>query len=67
MRFAKLLTLSVSKTTVSQALRLININPDVYSDPERFIPERWLGKAGWELEKYFVPFSKGPRACIGLK
>ncbi|KAK1712990.1 hypothetical protein CaCOL14_012378 [Colletotrichum acutatum] len=53
-------------TTVSQALRLINVNPDVYLEPERFIPERWLGKAGWELEKYFVPFSKGPRACIGL-
>ncbi|KAK1705414.1 cytochrome P450 [Colletotrichum lupini] len=53
-------------TTVSQALRLINVNSDVYSEPERFIPERWLGKAGWDLEKYFVPFSKGPRACIGV-
>ncbi|KXH37991.1 hypothetical protein CSAL01_07922 [Colletotrichum salicis] len=53
-------------TTVSQALRLIHDNPDVYPEPENFVPERWLGKAGWELEKYYVPFGKGPRACIGL-
>ncbi|OHE93162.1 hypothetical protein CORC01_11574 [Colletotrichum orchidophilum] len=53
-------------TTVSQAVRTVHDNPELYSEPEKFIPERWLGKAGWELEKYFVPFSKGPRGCIGL-
>ncbi|KAF5526711.1 Cytochrome P450 monooxygenase BOT1 [Colletotrichum aenigma] len=44
----------------------IHDNPDIFPEPERFIPERWLGENGWELEKWFVPFSKGTRACIGL-
>ncbi|KAI8183253.1 Cytochrome P450 monooxygenase BOT1, partial [Colletotrichum sp. SAR 10_75] len=53
-------------STVSQAIRTIHDNPDIFPEPERFIPERWLGENGWELEKWFVPFSKGTRACIGL-
>ncbi|KAF9879564.1 elymoclavine monooxygenase [Colletotrichum karsti] len=53
-------------STVSQAIRIIHHNPDLFYEPEKFIPERWLGSDGWELEKWFVPFSKGPRACLGL-
>ncbi|KAJ0349027.1 hypothetical protein KNSL1_005073 [Colletotrichum chrysophilum] len=53
-------------STVSQAIRTIHDNPDIFPEPQRFIPERWLGENGWELEKWFVPFSKGTRACIGL-
>jgi benzoate 4-monooxygenase len=30
-----------------------------------FEPERWLGGGQAELEKYFLGFSQGPRACIG--
>ncbi|KAJ3953216.1 hypothetical protein N0V92_010327 [Colletotrichum tropicale] len=53
-------------TTVSQTLRTIHDNPDLFAEPEKFIPERWLGEQGWALEKYFVPFSKGPRSCLGM-
>ncbi|KAJ6598646.1 cytochrome P450, partial [Mycena sp. CBHHK59/15] len=32
-----------------------------------FNPERWLQPISKEIEgKYFVPFSKGPRMCLGL-
>ncbi|KAL0940514.1 elymoclavine monooxygenase [Colletotrichum truncatum] len=53
-------------TTVSQALRSIHDNASLFPEPEKFIPERWLGEDGWALEKYFVPFSKGPRSCLGM-
>lgn len=44
----------------------------VHRDPRRwgqnsleFEPERWLGDTQAELEKHFLAFSFGPRACIG--
>ncbi|KAJ1300384.1 hypothetical protein OPQ81_005203 [Rhizoctonia solani] len=35
------------------------------NDAEEFRPERWLGDNSRSLNKYFVPFSVGPRACVG--
>ncbi|CAE6446559.1 unnamed protein product [Rhizoctonia solani] len=35
------------------------------SDSEKYRPERWLENGSASLNKYFVPFSTGPRACIG--
>ncbi|CAE6412062.1 unnamed protein product [Rhizoctonia solani] len=35
------------------------------NDAEEFRPERWLDDESSSLNKYFVPFSVGPRACIG--
>jgi len=37
--------------------------PDVYPDPYRFKPERWLSENHSAYE--FMPFSAGPRYCIG--
>ncbi|RYP24333.1 hypothetical protein DL765_000597 [Monosporascus sp. GIB2] len=54
-------------TTVSVSIRMINYNPDLYHDPNSFIPERWLGPEGKELEKWFLTFSRGSRACLGQK
>jgi cytochrome P450 len=37
--------------------------PELYSEPERYRPERW---SGMHLSSYeYLPFSAGPRACIG--
>lgn len=41
---------------------------NVFTDPLRFDPERWLKNEGVkELENQFVPFSRGPRMCLGFK
>ncbi|KAF8704735.1 Cytochrome P450 monooxygenase, partial [Rhizoctonia solani] len=34
-------------------------------DSHDYRPERWLEDGSTALSKYFVPFSTGPRACIG--
>lgn len=39
-------------------------DPRVFSEPCRFIPERWL-KATPEMKNMSRPFSYGPRNCIG--
>ncbi|KAG8705278.1 hypothetical protein FRC11_009173 [Ceratobasidium sp. 423] len=35
------------------------------SDASQFRPQRWLDENAGSLNKYFVPFSIGPRSCIG--
>lgn len=46
----------------------IHHDPDIYEDPEEFIPERF---APDEVKKRpacsFLPFGDGPRNCIGLR
>lgn len=37
----------------------------VYDQADCYIPERWLGEAGKELQPYFLTFSAGARGCIG--
>ena len=41
-------------------------DPQVYPDPERFYPERWLHETP-EMSKFYIPFgADGPRKCIGI-
>jgi cytochrome P450 len=42
-------------------------NEDIFPDPLKFDPERWLGEDSSALEKWLVAFSKGRRQCIGKK
>ena len=35
------------------------------SNALEFVPEKWEGEKKAELEKAFLGFSYGPRACIG--
>ncbi|KXH55615.1 cytochrome P450 oxidoreductase [Colletotrichum salicis] len=35
------------------------------NEVESYVPERWLGDKGKELQLYFVSFSAGARGCIG--
>ncbi|KAL3493512.1 cytochrome P450 [Aspergillus germanicus] len=42
-------------------------DPDIFPDPEAFLPERWIdnnAKVG-KMREAFIPFSAGGRACIG--
>ena len=39
--------------------------PDIWPDPEKFDPDRFLNK---EVSPYeWMPFVQGPRMCIGYK
>ncbi|MCJ1352893.1 MAG: hypothetical protein MMC33_002877 [Icmadophila ericetorum] len=56
-------------TFVSMTSHFIHMSPEYYTDPFKFDPERWLRADAdgtrHQLDKYFVPFSRGSRACIG--
>jgi cytochrome P450 len=55
-------------TIVSMSHRFINFDPELFPDPYKFDPERWLqGEKSKTLERSFHPFSKGQRACLGIK
>ncbi len=41
-------------------------DPHVYPEPDKFNPERWFEPTA-DMKANFIPFSAGPRACIGLK
>ena len=37
----------------------------IWGDPHSYRPERWRGDEAKQLEKSFIPFSVGPRSCVG--
>ncbi|KIK54975.1 hypothetical protein GYMLUDRAFT_48174 [Collybiopsis luxurians FD-317 M1] len=54
-------------TIVGMSPYFMHMNPGVFSDPFTFNPDRWLVEDTSEMMLDFVPFSKGPRQCVGLK
>jgi cytochrome P450 len=55
-------------TPVGMSLRHLLHNPRVYPEPHVFKPERWLdvtGKIASSVDKYYVPFHRGHRMCLG--
>lgn len=40
----------------------IHANPDVFADPERFDPQRYLGN---KPSPSWIPFGGGTRRCVG--
>lgn len=52
-------------TTVSMSAYVAHRDPQVFPDPESYVPERWLGEKAKDLQPYFISFSAGARGCIG--
>ncbi|MDG4791460.1 cytochrome P450 [Micromonospora sp. WMMD1102] len=46
---------------------LIHRDPRWWSDPERFDPERWLGRERPHARHAYLPFGAGPRICPGSR
>jgi cytochrome P450 len=44
---------------------VVHRSPSLFSEPERFRPERWLGDATPAPRFAYLPFGAGPRRCIG--
>lgn len=57
-------------TTVTMNQQDILLNEDIFPDPTEIVPERWFNNPrapdGSSLERYFVPFGKGERQCLGM-
>lgn len=54
--------------TVSTPIYTINRDPNLFHEPEEYIPERWIEgseKERNDLRAYCLPFLTGSRACIG--
>lgn len=53
---------------ISLSIYHLNRDPKYFTDPEEFKPERFLNKELWNENAFvYVPFSAGPRNCIGQK
>lgn len=55
---------------------VISRRPDLFHEPDKFIPERWLKSSEGDKEKSkmvvpspfsSLPFGHGPRMCIGRR
>ena len=50
---------------VGPCMYLTHLRPDLYPEPRRFRPDRWLGEKKADPYGYF-PFGGGMRRCIGM-
>lgn len=55
------------QTFVSCAMMYFLRDRQVFPEPEKFKPERWLEGATPEMHAYMIPFNRGVRSCIGQK
>ncbi|KAL3434209.1 cytochrome P450 [Aspergillus tetrazonus] len=58
-------------TPVGMAAYSLHTDPEVYPDPFEFRPERWLGQSNPSnpsnnMNRNWVPFSRGSRSCLGM-
>jgi len=58
-----------ARTVVSMSPFSLHRNPDVFPEPLKFDPERWLRESNdlTEMKRWWWAFSSGGRMCIGLQ
>ena len=55
-------------TSVQVSVYLLHHDPEYWSEPETFDPERWMGERKKDIKPLaFQPFGHGPRICIGMR
>ncbi|KAL3424986.1 hypothetical protein PVAG01_04267 [Phlyctema vagabunda] len=52
---------SISMTTVH-----LHHNETNFPESKTFLPERWLGDAGRDRDRFLTSFSRGSRGCLGI-
>ncbi|KAJ2984657.1 hypothetical protein NUW58_g5944 [Xylaria curta] len=52
-------------TPVGMGAYSLHTNTEVYLEPFKFIPERWLGDFDPRMDDSWVPFTRGSRKCLG--
>ncbi|RYP40757.1 hypothetical protein DL767_001475 [Monosporascus sp. MG133] len=54
-------------TPVGMTLVLLHANEELFPEPQKFNPDRWMDHDGGpKLDKHFAPFLKGTRGCLGM-
>ncbi|KAL5115780.1 hypothetical protein ACEQ8H_006275 [Pleosporales sp. CAS-2024a] len=55
-------------TPVSMSLRDVLLNEKIFERPHEFRPERWLAENPElaRISKFYMPFGRGSRMCVGL-
>jgi len=55
-------------TKIGMSSYIVHTNAEIFPDPDRFNPERWLrvDEGGKNLDSFLVTFSRGRRSCVGI-
>ncbi|KAL4867800.1 hypothetical protein BDV12DRAFT_186359 [Aspergillus spectabilis] len=53
-------------TPVGMSSYSLHSDPETYPEPLKFLPERWMDKYNPNMNRNWVPFSRGSRMCIGM-
>ncbi|KAJ5991650.1 cytochrome P450 [Penicillium canescens] len=53
-------------TIVSISSRCILDNGGLFPEPEKFLPERWMGENSRSMDRWMIAFGKGSRSCLGM-
>ncbi|KAG8169495.1 hypothetical protein KVR01_000240 [Diaporthe batatas] len=52
-------------TPIMQSLYLLHMDPDVFPDPTKYNPQRWLEDTTLK-SRYMMAFGRGSRMCLGM-
>jgi cytochrome P450 len=52
-------------TTVHLQMYAVHTDPNLWEEPDKFMPERWLKENPTDALNEIIPFSRGVRVCTG--